>query len=576
MSVREQLERLLSSLLNLGAQRLAALAFIGLLIAALVGFSSYYLSRPAYEKLYTGLNALDVSRIGAVLSEAGISFDVSSDGTAVLVAYSQTARARTILAEKGLPSSSNSGYELFDKIGTMGLTSFMQDVTRVRALEGEIARTIQTMKSVKAARVHLVMTDTASFRRAPQPPSASVVIRTESVGDFSAAQAIQHLVAAAVPGMTIDRVTVLSTDGTVLAAGGEGMLAGSGKLAGLEKRVSADLQDSVRRTLMPYLGLGNFEVSVAARLNTDKRQVSETVYDPEGRVERSTRTVRDMSNQQNGNRTTETGVEQNVPAEGGAAQAGDQSKRQNDRREETVNYEMNTKTTQTVSDGYRIEQMAVAVVINRKRLSALMGENTSAAAVEARIKEVERLVASASGADLKRGDRITVEAVDFAGASGGLEPEPGAPIMDQLLHYTGAALNSITVLVVTILLLLFGMKPVLKILGQQPEPLELAAAGAPGAPGLPSPQGAPGLPGAPGVPGIPGALATPGAPALIGPSGETLALALDGSVSAGALNPNAPAVPGRMPPVPAKQRLEQIVQANEQHAAAILKQWLRE
>ena len=103
----------------------------------------------------------------------------------MLVRYGQTAQARMLLAEKGLPSSANAGYELFDKLGSIGLTSFMQEVTRVRALEGEIARTIQAMKGVKAARVHIVLPDSGSFRRSRQPPSASVIMRTEAAGDFS-------------------------------------------------------------------------------------------------------------------------------------------------------------------------------------------------------------------------------------------------------------------------------------------------------------------------------------------------------------------------------------------------------
>ena len=209
----EQLERLWSSLLGLGARRLAGLGLVGLTVFAAVGFGSYYLSRPDFETLYIGLSAQDVSRIGAALKEAGVTFDVNAQGNAVSVRRGQTAQARMLLAEKGLPTSSNAGYELFDKMGSMGLTSFMQEITRLRALEGEIARTIQAMKGVKGARVHIVLQDAGSFRRTRQQPSASVIIRTESVEDFSSAAAIRHLVAAAVPGMTVDQVTVLNTDG---------------------------------------------------------------------------------------------------------------------------------------------------------------------------------------------------------------------------------------------------------------------------------------------------------------------------------------------------------------------------
>ena len=106
-----------------------------------------------------------MSRIGSALKEADVAFDVNADGNTVLVRYGETARARMLLAEKGLPNSPNAGNELYDKLGSLGLTSFMQEVTRVRALEGELARTIQLIRGVKAARVHLVMPDEGSFRR---------------------------------------------------------------------------------------------------------------------------------------------------------------------------------------------------------------------------------------------------------------------------------------------------------------------------------------------------------------------------------------------------------------------------
>jgi flagellar M-ring protein FliF len=367
----EQLERLWRSLLALGARRLAALAVVGLAVFAAVGLGSYYLSRPQLETLYSGLTATDVNRIGAALNEAGIAFDVNSQGTAVLVRYGQTAHARMLLAEKGLPSSANAGYELFDKLGSMGLTSFMQEITRVRALEGEIARTIQVMKCVKAARVHLVLSDAGSFRRARQSPSASVIVRAESAGDFASAPAIRHLVAAAVPGLGIDQVTVLNTDGTILASGGDTITAAPGKMLTLEKSIGKELQDNVGRTLAPYLGASNFEISVAVRLNTDKRQINETAYNPESRVERSVRVIKETGTQQNSTNRSAVGVEQNVPVEqqSTSSGSGDQSKRANERREELTNYEVSTKTISTVSEGYKIEHLAIAVVVNRKPCS---------------------------------------------------------------------------------------------------------------------------------------------------------------------------------------------------------------
>ena len=142
MAIQEQIEQLWASLLKLGACRLIALGVIGVSIFAMTGLAGYFLSRPASEVLYAGLDRQDVGRIAGALKEADIPFDVSSDGGTVLVRYGETARARMLLAEKGLPNSPNAGNELYDKLGSLGLTSYMQEVTRVSALEGELARTI--------------------------------------------------------------------------------------------------------------------------------------------------------------------------------------------------------------------------------------------------------------------------------------------------------------------------------------------------------------------------------------------------------------------------------------------------
>jgi flagellar M-ring protein FliF len=532
-----QLERLWSSLLGLGGRKLFALALMGVTVFATVGLSSYYLSRPDLEMLYGGLNAQDVSRIGAALKEAGIHFDVNSQGTAVLVRRGQSAQARMLLAEKGLPSNANAGYELFDKLGSIGLTSFMQEITRVRALEGEMARTIQGMRGVKAARVHIVMPETGSFRRTRQPPSASVIIRTESANDFSAGPAIRHLVAAAVPGMTVDQVTVLSTDGTILASGGDSASATPAKMISLEKTIGRELRDNIAKTLTPYLGFNNFEISVAARLNTDKRQTNETSYNPESRVERSVRVVKETGNQQNSNSRTPVSVEQNVPAEQTATSpAGDQSRRSNERREELTNYEVSSKVVNTVSEGYKIEQLTVAVVVNRKRLLAALGEGAGPEAVDKQLKEVERLIESAAGVDAKRGDRITVAAVDFTGGQA-LEPVASPGIVEQLFSHLSSVINAAAILGVSALLIMFGLRPATRALlenrSSEPEAAAKLQADTP-------------LTEVPAVAGAAGGEQ----PNLIADLTEKL---------------------GRTP----LKRLEQMIDYDEDQAAAILRQWMR-
>ncbi|WP_295556007.1 flagellar basal-body MS-ring/collar protein FliF [uncultured Hyphomicrobium sp.] len=558
----EQLEKLWSNLLALGTKRLAALGLVGAAVFASVGFGSYYLSRSDYDTLYAGLSGQDVSRIGAVLKDAGIGFDVNAEGTKVMVRREQTAEARMLLAEKGLPSSSSAGYELFDKLGPIGLTSFMQEVTRVRAIEGELARTIQAMKGIKAARVHIVLPETGSFRRGRQPATASVVIRTEMAADASTAQAIRHLVSAAVPGLTVDDISVLNTDGTVLASAGDASSSTSSRKIELEKTVSKDLGDNVRKTLAPYLGLDNFEVSVAASLNLDKRQTNETTFDPDSKVERSLRVVKESGKQENSASRSPVGVEQNVPDQGAEGSGGDQSKRTNEKREDLSNYELNTKTVSTTSEGYRIEALTIAVVLNRKRLLETLGESATPEAVQARVKEVERLAGTAAGVDTKRGDQISVVAVEFAENSQAGEGFSSASLMGPLIGLATGLIKALTVLGLVFIVVTFGLRPVTRVLLDQRE--EQVAGGA-----LASASAAAGV-----------GAADDGS--LLASSDDGDVAAIESAATAELLGIKQRREPNLIEDITgdvlrlSQKRLEQMVALDEEQAANILKQWMRE
>jgi flagellar M-ring protein FliF len=342
-----QIERLWANLMGLGARRLAALAVIGVAVFATTGLAGYYLSRPTMETLYSGLDRDDIAAIGAALREAGVPFDINAESTVVLTPAGQAAAARMILAEKGLPRGGAVGNELFDKLGSLGLTSFMQDVTRLRALEGELARTIQMMRTVKAARVHIVLADEGSFRRERQPASASVVIRTDGGDDRATGQAIRHLVASGVPGMKIDDVTVLNVDGRLLASGAESIDKAPDNLLALETEVAQGIRESVARTLAPYLSSRNFQISVAARLNADKTQTNETIYNPDQRVERSVRVTKEQQSSQNAAGQQPAGVEANLPKPNTPGGESKQSNDQTQKREELTNYEVASPHGQT-------------------------------------------------------------------------------------------------------------------------------------------------------------------------------------------------------------------------------------
>lgn len=475
MPGRQYAEEIWLNLQQLGYKRLAALAGIGLLVLATIGVSAYYLSRPEMSVLYAGLQREDVNRIGAALQESGVPFDVNAEGTQVLVKPSQSAQARMLLAEKGLPRSTSAGYELFDKLGSLGLTSFMQEVTRVRAMEGELARTIQLMRGVKAASVHLVLADKGSFRRDQQPASASVVVRTETSGAGNVAQAIRHLVASAVPGLATEKVTVLNTDGTLLATGGDASQAGTAKLAGLQQTVNQEIQDNIRKALTPYLGLSNFEISVASDLNTDRKETSETIFNPDQRVERSVRVVRENDVSQNSAQQDPTTVEQNLPERSVRSDGGQRSSEEKQRREELTNYEISSRKVNTVSDGYSIAKLSVAVLINRPRLIESLGPSPSQEAIDRRLEDVKQVVSSAGGLSDTRGDNIKVLAVDFMQGNRSLEPEPPIGVGEALMRQSGTLINAVTILVLAMLIIWFGLRPAVSAILKRPAETQVAA-----------------------------------------------------------------------------------------------------
>ncbi|MGB3502531.1 MAG: flagellar basal-body MS-ring/collar protein FliF [Mesorhizobium sp.] len=454
----EQLQRILDNLQAMGGRRLAILAASGLMILSVIIVGSIYLNRPTYETLYVGLERSDVNQMGIVLAESGISFDVAADGTSVLVPVGMTGQARMLLAEKGLPTSTNAGYELFDNVGSLGLTSFMQQVTKVRALEGEIARTIQSIAGVKAARVHIVMAERGSFRQQEQSPSASVVIRTSGFDTGRSANAIRHMVAAAVPGLAAEKVTILDSTGQLLAAGDDPANNSANRSIGVERTVESQIQDNIHRALAPYLGNENFRTSVSADVNTDTRQIEETIFDPESRTERSVQVVRESGKNAQNQASTPASVDQNLPEEASPAGDNARSSEERDRREETTNYEINQRRVATVSNGYSVTKLSIAVVVNQARLKAVIGADATAEQIAERIASIREMVASSAGFTETRGDVITVNAVEFidtmeADAGG------GATVMEMAGRHVGTMINAGAFILVVFLVVWFGLRP---------------------------------------------------------------------------------------------------------------------
>lgn len=468
MNLAFALQQLRRNLAALGMRRLIMLGVAGSVIFGAIAIGSYWIARANYQLLYVGLSANDASRIAAVLTEIGIPFETSTDGTKVSVPSSAVARTRGVLAERGLPASAGAGYELFDKIGPLGLTTFMQEVSRVRALEGEIMRTLNSMSGIVSSRVHLVMSEKTSLRQSAYAPTASVVLKLGVSVDRAPVDAVRNIVAAAVPALSTQNVQVVSSDGTVLASGAENTRPSADKVLALENAFALQLKQNLSQTLTPLLGLDNFQSSVSVRLNADQSTVNESTFDPASKVERSTRVVKESGSTKDGLADPAVSVDQNIPGATGPAQSR-QSQKANQRRDEATNYEISSKTIQTTRDGYRIDRISLAIVVNKANLKKPDGTALDEAEISARLSDLEKIAASAVGLDPQRGDRITVVAQSFQGNGAAVLGDDESQGFGAALGNTASTLVTAATLVLSVLAIIwFGARPLVRILIERP------------------------------------------------------------------------------------------------------------
>lgn len=558
MLASPQAKSIYEALVKLGIEKVAVLAIVGVAAFFSIIVGTYYLNRPEFEPLYGGLEQKDTTRIISVLRDANIATDVTSDGSKVLVAAGKSAYARALLAERGLPSGSTAGYELFDKLGSVGLTSFMQDVTRKRAVEGELARTIQMIKGILAARVHIVFADRGSFRQHAQPPSASVVLDTVSEDGFRSAPIVRRLVAAAVPGLSPQNVVVMNTNGGLLTDANDDMADGSSKKLELEKAVSKVLNDSINRTLVPYLGLDHFRANVNARLNIDLRTTRQVKYDPASRVERSVKSEKEKSDSINADAPRTVSVQENIPEAEGGTTASKSSTKATERKTLTTNYEVASLTTAVESKGYVVERVSVALLVNKKRLATDSGGKSP---FDKQLEEIKSVVSSAAGLDEGRGDQITIIAVDFDPAGAKLDPvaEPG--LLIAIIGQLGSIARALGGIAICLIFVFLVVRPVLKHLSTRTEK-DAGAANEALATDMPGARGGDSLP------------AVGGAdlrPALNAPSGNSGGGSLPRPIEQETAD-----VGSSEYKAPALGRMQRLIQENEAQAVKLLKTWLSE
>jgi flagellar M-ring protein FliF len=482
---------------RLGLQRIAAMGVVAVLMLGFFAFLIMRASTPQMAPLYTGLSFEDSSAIVDELQKQNIPNEIRGDGDTILVPRDQITSIRMQLAENGLPTKGQVGYEIFDQQNTLGATSFVQNINNVRALEGELARTISSLARIKSTRVHLVLPERALFSRDKKDPTASIVVSVRGQLSNEEIRAIQHLVASAVEGLTPNRVTIADDTGNLLAAGaGDGsdatVLAGEAdeRKTGVENR----LRTSIEALLANIVGDGRARVQVSADLDMTRVTKTAQTFDPNGQVVRSTQTesVANNSSDKSNNNGQVSASTQLPGANNTASSAVAGTSEQGSTDKETTNYEISNVSQTEMTDPGAIKRLSVAVLVDGTYTTDAQGNSKYTPRDQAMLDQIKSLVQSAVGFDDKRGDQITVANLQFAqGPTPTVQGTPGPGLFDFTRDDLINGAEMLVTLIIALALVFFVMRPLLKrVLSPETQPLALPVSAEVGVP-------APAVPGAP-------------------------------------------------------------------------------
>lgn len=380
------------------------IVIVGATIAMMVAV--FGLSRmattPSLSLLYAGLDSSAAGEVVRVLDQRGVAYEVTGDS--IRVDSSQRDALRMTLAAEGLPTTGVAGYELLDGLSGFGTTSQMFDAAYWRAKEGELARTIVATPAIRSARVHIAHAPSAPFQRDRRPTASVTVTSVSGALPGVQARALRHLVAAAVAGMQPEDVQVIDSVAGLIASGEEMRQPG----AGGDTR-AAELKRNIERLLAARVGPGRAIVEVTVDVETDREQITERRFDPQGRVAISSDTEeRSNSATQPGGDVT---VASNLPE--GNAEAGGQGRSNSTETRERVNYEVSETQREILRSPGALRRVSVAVLIDGQNVTAADGTLSWQPRAEEELSVLRELVTSAAGLDASRGDVLTLKSLAF-------------------------------------------------------------------------------------------------------------------------------------------------------------------
>ncbi|MEM6681682.1 MAG: flagellar basal-body MS-ring/collar protein FliF [Pseudomonadota bacterium] len=444
---------------NLGAARLAAM---GVVIGGLILFFMFLSTRindAPQSILFADLELTEAAEITERLRTMQVVYKTSADGRTIFAPTEKLAELRMQFAADGIGGSF--GYELLDKQDPLGTTSFMQKINHRRAIEGELARTIESINIVREARVHLVMPERALFAQEQTPPSASVVLRTKG-GRLGNPQvrAIRQLVAASVPDLAPERISIVDQFGTLLARIDDSEDAvNMGTMLEQQVNIQSALERQIESLLERTVGPGRVRAEVAVTLNNERVSTQSDVYDPEAQVVVSS-SVTERSSSETETEGGTVSVADNLP-DGEAEQADSQSANNNE-TQETTNFQNSRTRTTRVKEIGSVERVSVAVLVDGIYATADDGSKSYSPRPEAELAQMERLVKSAIGYDEERGDSLEIASMQFAMPEMGDAPSVAEDLLGIDLSAFEKTAEILVLGIVSILVLFLVVRPIVK------------------------------------------------------------------------------------------------------------------
>jgi flagellar M-ring protein FliF len=463
--MNESVRQFFNLLNSLPISKKISMVFVIILVVTGFVLMFFWTNQENYQVLFSDLSQGDASAIASKLKERNTPYRLDGNGTMIMVPEEKVYELRLSLAGDGLPNGGNVGFEIFDHTD-FKTTKFVQELNYRRALQGELARTINRFKEINESRVFIAIPEESLFIEDHKPASASIQLDLRSNLPPAKLTAIVHLVASAVEGLEPEHVTVVDTKGRLIFKGGIGDESSS-ELSNTQldykTNIESEIKTNVQSMLEGIVGPGKAIVRVTAEIDFDKITLSEEEYDPSATAIRSSRNIEEiMQAGEKENNVAQTLIDKRR----GVVPSPNQTQNKKMKKDVATNYEINKITRTILKPAGEIKRLSVAAVIDGNYEPEKLEDGTTKIKYmprsEQEIKTFQEIVKKAMGYNEDREDQVSVSSIPFAG-SAPMEYNAGAEVskFDQIItivkDYRRTIVNFLLVLMVFMLI----VKPLL-------------------------------------------------------------------------------------------------------------------